>query len=312
MPVLEHDRAFDPRWGTAVPVAPRVRRITAENPGPFTFHGTNTHLVGGGDGLAVIDPGPDDPRHHAALLAAIGGARVSHILVTHTHRDHSPGAAALAAATGAPTLAAGPHRPARPPRPDETDRLDAGGDTAFVPDLVLADGAVVEGDGFTLTAVATPGHTGNHLAFALDGEAWLFSGDHVMAWSTSIVAPPDGAMADYMASLDRLAARPERAYLPGHGGPVTDAPAYVAALARHRRGRERAIRARLAAGDDTIPAIVRAVYAGLDPALTGAAGLSVLAHLEDLAARGIISADPLPALTARYRPLLPLDHGDYE
>lgn len=300
--MLQHDRAFEPHWGVAVPVAPRVRRITAENPGPFTFHGTNSYLVGDAGAVAVIDPGPDDPRHLAALLAAIGRVPVSHILVTHTHRDHSPGAGALAAATGAPTLAAGPHRPARPPRPDETARLDAGGDTAFVPDVVLTDGAVVAGDGFALTAVATPGHTGNHLAFALDGAEWLFSGDHVMAWSTSIVAPPDGAMADYMASLARLAARPERAYLPGHGGPVVEAPSYVAALAEHRRGRERAIRARLAAGDDTIPAIVRAVYVGLDPALAGAAGLSVLAHLEDLVARGVVVADPLPTLAARYRP----------
>lgn len=301
--MLQHDRAFEPHWGVAVPVAPRVRRITAENPGPFTFHGTNTYLVGDAGSVAVIDPGPDDPRHLAAVLAAIGGARVSHILVTHTHRDHSPGAAALAAATGAPRLAAGPHRPARPPRPDETARLDAGGDPDFVPDVALPDGAVVEGDGFTLTAVATPGHTGNHLAFALDGEEWLFSGDHVMAWSTSIVAPPDGAMADYMASLACLAARPERSYLPGHGGSVLDAPAYVAALAAHRRGRERAIRDRLSAGDATIPAIVRAVYAGLDPALEPAAGLSVLAHLEDLANRGLVAADPLPALSAHYRPL---------
>ncbi len=301
--MLQHDRAFEPQWGKAVPVAPRVRRLTAHNPGPFTFHGTNTYLVDDGGSVAVIDPGPDDPRHLAALLDAIGGAPVSHILVTHTHRDHSPGAAALAVATGAPRFAAGPHRPARPPRPDETARLDAGGDTDFVPDAVLADGAVVEGDGFTLTAIATPGHTGNHLAFALDGDAWLFSGDHVMAWSTSIVAPPDGAMADYMASLARLAARPERAYLPGHGGIVVDAPAYVAALAAHRRGRERAIRARLAAGDETIPGIVRAVYVGLDPALEPAAGLSVLAHLEDLAARGLVAADPLPALAAHYRPL---------
>jgi hydroxyacylglutathione hydrolase len=301
--MLRHDRDFEPHWGVAVPVAPRVRRLTAENPSPFTFHGTNTYLVGDGSAVAVIDPGPDDPRHLAAILAALGGADVSHILVTHTHRDHSPGAAALAAATGAPTHGAGPHRPARPPHPDETDRLDAGGDSDFVPDLVLANGEVVAGEGFALTAVATPGHTGNHLAFALDGDAWLFSGDHVMAWSTSIVAPPDGAMADYMASLARLAARPERHYLPGHGGVVAEAPAYVAALAEHRRGRERAIRDRLEAGDATIPAIVEAVYRGLDPALSGAAGLSVLAHLEDLAGRGLVAADPQPGLTARFRPL---------
>jgi hydroxyacylglutathione hydrolase len=310
--MLQHDRAFEPHWGVAVPVAPRVRRITAENPGPFTFHGTNTYLVGDGGAVAVIDPGPDDPRHLAAILAALGGADVSHILVTHTHRDHSPGAAALAAATGAPTVGAGPHRPARPPRPDETARLDAGGDSDFVPDVALSDGAVVGGEGFALTAVATPGHTANHLAFALDGGEWLFSGDHVMAWSTSIVAPPDGAMADYMDSLARLAARPEHRYLPGHGGIVADAAAYVAALAGHRRGREQAIRERLAAGDETIPAIVAAVYRGLDPALAGAAGLSVLAHLEDLAERGLVAAEPLPALAARFRPLQPPFPTTYE
>jgi hydroxyacylglutathione hydrolase len=303
--VLVHDRVFEPRWGEAVPVAGRVRRVTAQNPGPFTFHGTNSYLVGDRRSVAVIDPGPDDPRHLAALVAAIGGAEVSHILVTHTHRDHSPGAAQLAAVTGAPTLGAGPHRPARPPRPDETARLDAGGDTDFVPDRVVADGDSIVGDGFALTAVATPGHTGNHLAFALGGGEVLFSGDHVMAWSTSIVAPPDGAMADYMASLGKLLARPEHRYLPGHGGPVEDAHAYGTALAAHRRGRERAILARLAAGDERIPAIVAAVYAGLDPALAGAAALSVLAHLEDLAARGLVVADPLPSLAARYRPLHP-------
>jgi hydroxyacylglutathione hydrolase len=304
--VIVHDRAFEPHWGAAVPVAPRVRRVTARNPGPFTFQGTNSYLVGDGRSVAVIDPGPDDSQHLAALLAAIGEAKVSHILVTHTHRDHSPGAAALAAVTGAPTLAAGPHRPARPPRPDETARLDAGGDTEFVPDRVLGDGETIAGDGFALTAVATPGHTGNHLAFALDGSEVLFSGDHVMAWSTSIVAPPDGAMADYMASMETLLARPERRYLPGHGGPVEDAHAYGTALVTHRRGREQAILARLAAGDERIPAIVAAVYAGLDPALAGAAALSVLAHLEDLAARGVVAADPLPSLAARYRPLQPV------
>lgn len=295
---LVHDRRFEPRHGEAVTVAPGVRRITAANPGPFTFHGTNTYLVGEGE-LAVIDPGPDDERHRAAVLAAIGTAAVRAILVTHTHRDHSPGAAGLAAATGATMLGAGPHRPARPPRPGEEALLDAAGDATFQPDRVLTDGALVEGDGFVLEAVATPGHCANHLAFALLGSGLLFSGDHVMAWSTTIVAPPDGAMADYMASLMRVAARPETTYLPGHGGPVADAPAYVAALAAHRRRREAAIVARLAGGDATIPAIVAAVYRDVDPALHPAAALSVLAHVEDLAARGLVVSEGAPSLATR-------------
>jgi len=298
MTELVHDRRFEPRYGEAVSVAPGVRRITAPNPGPFTFHGTNTYLVGERD-LAVIDPGPDDERHFAALLAAIGRVEVAAILVTHTHRDHSPGARRLAAATGAPMIGAGPHRPARPPLPGEEARLDAAGDMDFVPDRLVADGAVAAGTGWALAAIATPGHCANHLAFALLGRDLLFSGDHVMAWSTSIVAPPDGAMADYMASLARLVACPQTTYLPGHGGPVEDAPAYVAALAGHRRRREAAILARLAAGDDTIPAIVASVYRGVDPALHPAAALSVLAHVEDLAARGEVVSDGVPSLTAR-------------
>lgn len=299
-PPLVHDLAFDPRYGEAVPAGGLVRRLTARNPSPFTFHGTNTYLVGRGR-IAVIDPGPADAGHLATLLAAIGGEEVTHILVTHTHRDHSPGAAALKAATGAVVLGAGPHRPSRPPRPGEDARLDAAGDMDFVPDRALADGAVVAGEGWTLTAVATPGHAANHLAFALAEEPLLFSGDHVMGWSTSIVAPPDGAMADYMASLAVLGARSEDRYLPGHGGPIETARDYVAALAGHRRGRERAVLDRLAAGDGTIEEIVAGVYRGLDPALRGAAALSVLAHVEDLAARGAVAWDGEAGLAGRLR-----------
>lgn len=287
---LDFDTRFDPAHGEAVAVAPGVARVTAPNPSPFTFHGTNSYLVGA-DTLAVIDPGPDDEAHLLALLKAIAGRPVSHILVSHTHADHSPLAARLARETGATVLAEGPHRPARPLRIGEVNPLDASGDTAFSPDATLADGETVQGDGWALTAVHTPGHAANHAAFALEGTGILFSADHVMAWSTSIVAPPDGAMADYMASLDKLLQRDDRMFLPGHGGPVTQPAAFMRGLKAHRGMRERAILERLKAGDRTIPEMVAAIYRDTDPRLHGAAGLSVLAHLEDLVAHGAVTAE---------------------
>lgn len=286
---LRFETRFDPSYGKAVEIAPSVRRLTANNPGPFTFAGTNTYIIGK-DTLAVIDPGPDDEAHFAALIEAFGGRPVSHVFVSHTHRDHSPLAARLARETGAVTAAEGPHRPARPLRIGETNPLDASADVEFKPDLVLADTAVVEGDGWRLRAVHTPGHAANHIALALEGTGILFSADHVMAWSTSIVAPPDGAMADYMASLDRLIERGDRLLLPGHGGPVTDPLPFMRGLKAHRKMREQAILARLKAGDRTIPEMVRAIYRETDPRLHGAAGLSVLAHLEDLVSRGAVVA----------------------
>ncbi|MDN2582177.1 MBL fold metallo-hydrolase [Aquibium sp. ELW1220] len=298
---IEFDTRFEPAHGQAVDVAPGVRRVTAQNPGPFTFHGTNSYVVGT-DTLAVIDPGPEDEAHLRALLAAIGGRTVSHIFVSHTHRDHSPLARRLAQATGARVLAEGPHRPARPLRIGETNPLDASADTDFAPDDALAEGELVEGDGWAIRTVLTPGHAANHAAFALEGTGILFSADHVMAWSTSIVAPPDGAMSDYMASLDRLAARDDGLYLPGHGGPVGKPAAFVRGLRTHRRMREAAIVERLKAGDRTIPDVVRAIYASTDPRLHGAAGLSVLAHLEDLVARGVVAADGEVSIDATYRP----------
>jgi glyoxylase-like metal-dependent hydrolase (beta-lactamase superfamily II) len=298
---LVFDRDFDPRHGEAVEVAPAVRRVTAPNAGPFTFAGTNTYLIGN-DELAVLDPGPADAAHVAALLNAIGGARVAHILVSHTHRDHSPAARLLQAKVDAPILAAGPHRPARALHAGESAALDAAADYDFRPDITLADGAVVEGAGYRLQAVATPGHTMNHLVFALLGNDVIFTGDHVMGWSTTIVAPPDGSMADYMASLERLLARPERLYLPAHGGPIRDGPAYARALRAHRRMRETAIVERLRRGDHSVDELVRHVYDGLDPRLAPAAALSTLAHLEDLVARGVAAADGPPSLAARYWP----------
>lgn len=294
------DRRFDPAYGTAVEIAPGIRRLTARNPGSFTFHGTNTYLLGT-RALVVVDPGPDDPAHRAAILAAAGGAPIREILVTHTHRDHSPGAAALGAATGAAVLGCGPHRHARALHLGEANPLDASADTAYAPDRALADGETVATAAGAITAVATPGHAANHLCFALDGGAFLLSGDHVMAWSTTIVAPPDGAMADYMASLDRLAARPETVYLPGHGGPVRDARAFVASLKAHRLAREAAVAAELSAGPADVAAIVRRVYADTDPKLWPAAALSVFAQLEWLVEKGRVVTDGEPVLDGTYR-----------
>jgi glyoxylase-like metal-dependent hydrolase (beta-lactamase superfamily II) len=286
--------------GVVEEVAPGVRRILADNPSPFTFKGTLSYIVGRGN-VAIIDPGPADERHVAALLDAVRGETVTHIVITHTHRDHSPAAAAVKAATGAPTYGEGPHRPARPLFVGETARLDAGGDTAFVPDRRVADGDTIAGDGFALEAIATPGHTANHMAFALAGTDVLFSGDHVMAWSTTIVAPPDGAMSDYMASLRRLATRPESIYLAGHGDVIRDAPRFVGGLIAHRQGREASILHRLGKGEADIPDLVRAIYIGLDPRLAGAAGLSTFAHLEDLVARGLVATDGAPSIAGHYR-----------
>jgi glyoxylase-like metal-dependent hydrolase (beta-lactamase superfamily II) len=298
---LEFDTSFDPAYGRAVAVAPDVLRVTARNPSPFTFHGTNSYIVGR-DTLAVIDPGPEDDAHLEALLTAIAGRPVSHIFISHTHRDHSPLAARLKEHTGAQTLAEGPHRPARPLRIGEINPLDASADLAFVPDVVLADSTLTQGDGWAIRAVLTPGHTANHTVFALEGTGTLFSADHVMAWSTSIVAPPDGAMADYMGSLDRLLARDDRLLLPGHGGPVIAPQRFMRGLKTHRKMRERAILERIRAGDRTIAEMVAAIYRDTDPRLHGAAGLSVLAHIEDLVARGLIATEGDPAIDGIFSP----------
>lgn len=292
---LDFDTNFEPAYGEAVGVAPDVARITVNNPSAFTFHGTNSYLVGR-DTLAVIDPGPEDDAHFAALIRAIAGRPVSHIFVSHTHVDHSPLTRRLAEETGATVLAEGPHRPARPLRIGEINPLDASGDTDFAPDVALADDQLVQGDGWALRAIHTPGHTANHVCFALEGTGILFSADHVMAWSTSIVAPPDGAMSDYMASLDRLLQRDDRLFLSGHGGPVTQPSAFMRGLKAHRKMRERAIIERLRGGDRTIPDMVAAIYRDTDPRLYGAAGLSVLAHLEDLVGRGIAAAEGEPSI----------------
>jgi glyoxylase-like metal-dependent hydrolase (beta-lactamase superfamily II) len=297
---IPFDKRFDLAPDTVDEVVPGVRRVLANNPSPFTFKGTLSYIIGRGQ-VAIVDPGPLDEAHIKTLLDAVRGETVTHIFVTHTHRDHSPAVPAIKAATGALVLAEGPHRAARPLNVGEAPRLDASNDTDFRPDRALADGEVVTGKGFTIEAVTTPGHTANHMAFAFKEANLLFSGDHVMAWSTPVVAPPDGAMSDYVASLQKLARRSEAFYLPGHGGVVREAQSFVQHYIRHRQGREASILHRLAKGEADIPTIVRAIYIGLDPRLLKAAGLSVLAHLEDLVTRGVVKTDGQPSIEGRYR-----------
>ena len=297
---LTFDKSFDLAPGRAEEIAPGVRRIVADNPGPFTFKGTLTYILGRGK-VAIIDPGPEDENHVRAVLDAVRGESVTRIFVTHTHRDHSPATPAIKAATGATVYAEGPHRASRPLNTGEAPRMEASNDTEFRPDHALADRDVVSGDGWSLEAVTTPGHTANHMAFALKDSDLMFSGDHVMGWSTTIVAPPDGAMADYMGSLNKLTARKESVYLPGHGGAIREAPRFVAGLILHRKAREASILHRLAKGATDIATIVRAVYIGLDPRLVKAAGFSVLAHMEDLVARGAVATDGPPSINGVYR-----------
>jgi len=277
-----------------------IRRVMANNPGPFTFKGTVSYIVGRGK-VAIIDPGPDDAAHIGALLDAVRNETVTHIFVTHTHRDHSPAVPAIKAATGAKVYAEGPHRAARPLHIGEHNPLDASADRDFRPDVTLEDGEVVAGDGWSIEAVTTPGHTANHMCYALNDKNVLFAGDHIMAWATSIVAPPDGAMSDYMASLAKLAHRKETVYFPGHGPAITDASRFVNYYILHRKAREASILHRLSKGETDIPTIARAIYIGIDPRLTGAAGLSVLAHLEDLVVRGLVETDGQPAIDGVYR-----------
>ena len=298
---LKFDIEFEPCYGQAVRTGPDVLRVTARNPSPFTFHGTNSYIVGR-DSLGVIDPGPEDEEHFETLLRAIAGRPVSHIFVSHTHRDHSPLSARLKAATGAAVLAEGPHRRSRALRTGEVGRVDASGDTAFRPDRALSDGETVHGDGWSITAVLTPGHAANHAAFALEGTGILFSADHVMGWATTVVAPPDGNMADYMRSLDKLIERGDRLLLPGHGGPVTAPRTFMRGLKTHRKMRERAILERVRKGDRTIGAMVEAIYRDTDPRLHAAAGLSVLAHLEDLVARRLVATHAEPSIDGVFEP----------
>jgi glyoxylase-like metal-dependent hydrolase (beta-lactamase superfamily II) len=284
-------------YGTVSGLSPLVRRVIAPNPSPFTFHGTGTYIIGHGGkngrrGIAVIDPGPDDPAHLDALLRAIEGETVSHILITHTHRDHSPGAAWLKARTGAPTYGFGPH-----PVPRGGLAVEEGGDHDFVPDHVLGEADELTGDGWTVTALHTPGHISNHLCFALHEEKALFSGDHVMGWSTTVISPPDGSMTDYYNSLDKLLPRDDVRYYPTHGAPIDALSTghspqhFVRSLIAHRQGREAQILDALKAGPQTIPQMVAAMYADVPKYLHPAAARSVLAHLVHMVADGRVRVD---------------------
>jgi glyoxylase-like metal-dependent hydrolase (beta-lactamase superfamily II) len=270
-------------WGHLIRRTPLVRRLLAHNPSAFTYTGTGTFVVGNGT-VAVIDPGPSDPEHIAALIDGLRGETVSHIVITHTHMDHSPAAPMLKAATGALIVGCAPLVLS-----DDGPRADAGFDASYAPDVVMADGDAIAGPGWTLTALATPGHTSNHLCFALAEEKALFTGDHVMGWSTTVVAPPDGDMAAYMASLRLLLDRSDEVYHPTHGEPVTDPQRFVRGLITHRKQRETQILKLLRETPQAIPAMVAVMYAAIDPRLHPAAGRSVLAHLIDLRARGIVA-----------------------
>jgi glyoxylase-like metal-dependent hydrolase (beta-lactamase superfamily II) len=292
---------FQPHHGAAIAVHPTlpIRRLTAGNAGPFTFHGTNSYIIGKNN-LSIIDPGPDDAAHLSALIAAIDTAKVDTILVTHTHIDHSPLAAKLKALTGAPIAGCGPHFNFRELSAGETNFLDASGDKNYAPDWHMKNGDTIVTELGPLSAITTPGHTANHLCFALDDHGVLFSGDHVMGWSTSIVAPPDGAMGPYMASLDRLITRKDEIYFPGHGGAIEAPNRFVRGLRSHRRMRAKAIAGLLSYKGILIPDLVLALYTGLDPRLRGAAALSVFAHLEQLNAEGLARTEGAATLSSTF------------
>ncbi|MEM9278551.1 MAG: MBL fold metallo-hydrolase [Pseudomonadota bacterium] len=292
---------FDPEHGKVVDLVAGIQRITAPNESAFTYRGTNTYILGD-EKVAVIDPGPAIDSHFELLTEAVKGRTVTHIIVTHTHMDHSPLVGPLKEKTGAPVFAEGIHRDSRELHLGEINSLDAAADRDFKPDHVLGDGEIIGGHDWKLQTILTPGHTKNHTCFALLDTEMLFSGDHVMAWATSIVAPPDGSMSDYMASLSKMAERKETIYFPGHGGRLEKAPEFVRALRAHRKMRETAVLSRVRAGNETIPEIVKVIYKDTDPRLHGAAGLSVFAHLEDLVEQGRVSCDGPPSLNSIYLP----------
>jgi glyoxylase-like metal-dependent hydrolase (beta-lactamase superfamily II) len=285
---IQFDLSLEAQYGVEQRLSRRVARLLAPNPSAFTFRGTGVYIVGARDSVAVIDPGPDLPEHVAALKRTLDGRKVSHILITHTHKDHSPAAQPLKEWSGAKTYAFGPHV--------ETNDVEEGGDRLFMPDVRLRDGDEIAGADFTFTCVFTPGHTSNHMCYALAEEKSLFTGDHVMGWSTSVIAPPDGNMGDYLRSLEKLIARGDTLLYPTHGSPITQPAPFLRALITHRRMREGQIASCLARGDDDIPAIVARLYAGLAPMLVKAAELTVLAHLEHMMEDGRVARDG-----ARYR-----------
>lgn len=279
---------------------PGVRRVIANNPGPFTYTGSGAYIIGEGD-VAVIDPGPDDDAHLNALLAALKGERVTHILITHTHRDHCGLARKFADATGAPVLGYGAH-PVREKKHD-APALDEGADYTYAPDEIIANGAVIETDGWRLEAVHTPGHLSNHLCFALAAQKALFTGDHMMGWATTVVAPPDGDMGAYLDSLDLLLARDDEVYFPTHGAPIENPRRFVRAVRTHRLMRDAQIIDQIKKGRTGIKEITAAMYADVDKRLHGAAALNVLAHLIRLVGKGDVACDGEPDMRAAYRPV---------
>ena len=297
---LTFDREFDPPIGVSEQISPLIRRVVCGNPGPFTFRGTASFIVGSGE-VAIVDPGPHDEAHLAALLDAVKGEKVSHILVTHTHLDHSPLAKNLKALTGAPILAYGPA--GDPAETGQVIRLDASIDGEFLPDVTLRHGDVVAGRNWTLESVFTPGHMSNHMSYALKEERALFCGDHVMAWSTSVIAPPDGNMGQYFKSLRLLLDRNDAIYYPAHGPARSDPLPLVRAYLVHRRHREESIVMRLRRGDRTIAEIVKANYADVDPRLHPAAALSTLAHMHYLIEQGRVASSGEATVDAIYVPL---------
>ncbi len=277
---------FDPQTGQPVPVAPGTVRVTAPNRSAYTFTGTNAYLLGDST-VAVLDPGPDDEQHRQALLRAIGGREVSAIILTHTHRDHSALAGRLARELGAPLWFGGQHRLSRPLRRWERNRLERSCDWALVPDRVLADGEQILAGDLPLVVHATPGHCRNHLAFEA-GEV-LLSGDHVMGWNSTLVAVPDGSMRDYFASLDKVIALPTKLFLPGHGGPIEDGPAYARALRGHRQMRNEQVLEAVRSGASTIGAVVERIYPKQAFAVRRAARMTITAHVEYLEALGLLN-----------------------
>lgn len=298
---INYNQNFIPAYGEAVSIAKNVKRITAPNPSPFTFHGTNSYLIGK-DNLAIIDPGPLVDEHLNTILSAIGSNPLTHIFVSHTHKDHSPLAKVLQERTGAKIYAEGPHRAARELNSGEINPLHESSDMEFVPDIELKHGQIIDGGDWQIEAIHTPGHTANHCAFARVEDSVLFSADHVMAWSSSIIAPPDGSMRDFMNSLDHLIEREHIEIYPGHGGEVIDPPVFLQKLKEHRLFRERSIVKSLSRHEGLKPdEIVSQIYLGLAKNLRRAAGLSVLAHLEDLIAQGIVQTDGPAQLDSIYR-----------